>query len=283
MTGREIVFAVVDDRAVEQVFQEQRRCAAAAVGDNQVGFQVGSRAQGIEDALALLEIHPIDLGPGNAFLRPVLGRQRKLVQLELLEHLGRGRGTAREALDQEAALPAMYLFSTRGRAGRTGRGRRRGGRARAWPLSPSPRGGERREPLGKHWARQTSCAVPRTGPARPPASPSGRCSARLSRTASAWPVRVVGFSNVRQKSRLAVADDLAVRCRVRGQHDASRGHRLQQRSRHGIRPAGRKMQVARGQHLARPRPASPAPETRVARDRPADPSFAKLGEDNPGC
>ena len=94
MTGREVVLTVVDDGAVEQVFQEKRRRAAAAVGDNQVGLQVGSCAQGIEDTLALLEIHPKDLGPGNPFLRPVLGRQGKLVQVELLEHLGRGRGAA---------------------------------------------------------------------------------------------------------------------------------------------------------------------------------------------
>ena len=37
----------------------------------------------------------------------MLGRQGKLVQVEFLEHLGRGRRTAREALDQEAALPAV--------------------------------------------------------------------------------------------------------------------------------------------------------------------------------
>ncbi len=121
MTGGEIVLTVVDDGAVEQIFQEQRRCAAAAVRDYQVGFQVGTGAQGIEDTLTLIQIHPEDLGPGHPFLRAVLGRQGKLVEVELLEHLGRGRRTARKALNQEAALPAMAPFQLEAKPAELGR------------------------------------------------------------------------------------------------------------------------------------------------------------------
>ena len=69
MTGREIIFAIDDDRAVEHLAQEQARRTAAAVGDDQVRPQVRHRLDRVVDRLALVEIMPVDLRPGNAFAR----------------------------------------------------------------------------------------------------------------------------------------------------------------------------------------------------------------------
>ena len=109
MAGREIIFAIIDHRAIEHVLEEKRGRASSAVSDHQVGTEGGHVRDGLEHRLALLQEHPENLGPGNPLARAMLGRQGKLKDLERLEHLGRGRGAARETLDQVAAPPAVPL------------------------------------------------------------------------------------------------------------------------------------------------------------------------------
>src|SRR5262249_54195037 len=107
MAVREIIFAVIDDRAVKYIAEGQGRRAAAAVGDHQVGAKLRLGPDRIIDRAALLEVLPVNPGPGDAVTGSMLGRKRHLVQFECLEHLRRRGRAAREALDEEAAPPAV--------------------------------------------------------------------------------------------------------------------------------------------------------------------------------
>src|SRR5262249_1690844 len=70
--------------------------------------------------LALLEVVRVDLGPGDAFVRAMLGCQGHLVQFERLEHLGSRRRAARQALYQEAAPPAAAPLELEAKAAELG-------------------------------------------------------------------------------------------------------------------------------------------------------------------
>ena len=125
MAGREVVFAIDDDRAVDQSRRNKRRRTAAAVGDDQVG--AGRAWTGRRRG-------PLGTGRDTArrsaargcLARSVLGGQRHLVQLELpgasrASASGSSRGSA-----PGSCTSSRGAWQARGRAGRTGRGRRRG-------------------------------------------------------------------------------------------------------------------------------------------------------------
>ncbi len=109
MAVGEVIFAIDDDRAVDDLTQQQGRSAPAAVGDDQVGAQARLGTHRVVNGPALLEVVSVNLGPGNAVARAMLGRQGHLVQLERLEHLARRGRAARKTLHQEAAPPAVAL------------------------------------------------------------------------------------------------------------------------------------------------------------------------------
>lgn len=59
--------------------------------------------------LAFFQIMPVDLGPGDAFVRSMLGGQRNPMNLQRFEHFGSRRRAARKALDEKATVPAVSL------------------------------------------------------------------------------------------------------------------------------------------------------------------------------
>ena len=95
MAGPEIIFAIIDDRAIEHVAEEKGGSPAAAVGDDQVGAELRLGLDRVVDRSALLEVLTVDLGPGDSVAGFMLGRHRHLMQLEGPEHLGRRSRAAR--------------------------------------------------------------------------------------------------------------------------------------------------------------------------------------------
>ena len=106
MAEAEIIFAIVDNRAkVDDIAEQGCRRPPAAVGDDQVGLQLGPAADRLVGGLAEFEEPPVDLRPGGRRALPVLGRERVAPDVERPEHLGRGGRAVRDRLDQEVALP----------------------------------------------------------------------------------------------------------------------------------------------------------------------------------
>ncbi len=229
------------------------------MSDDQVGAQARLGPDRVVDRPALLEVVPVNLGPGNAVARAMLGRQRHLVQLERLEHLGRRGRAARKALHQEAAPPAVAPGQLEAEPAELGgesvvdeqdvHGRS--------PLAAT----RAREPLGE--PRQTDILGiafahhRRRGIAqRPVRGEVGEHGQRLPRQA----IRV---ATVDQEAGSPGCDDFAVRLGVGGQDDTARRHRLQQRAGDRVGPARGDVQVAGGQDLGhdrgRRRPQEPEP------------------------
>ena len=94
MASREIIFAIIDHRAIERILEEKRWRASTSMSDHQVGTQGGHVRDGLEHGLALLQVHSEDLRPGDTLVRAMLGCQGNLDDFQSLKHLGRGRGAA---------------------------------------------------------------------------------------------------------------------------------------------------------------------------------------------
>ena len=93
-----------------------------------------------------------------------------------------------------------------------------------WPTASE------REPFGEPWAgRRPGRTAP--GPARPRHRPAAGSAAGSASTASACRASASDRRASTSRPVLAVAEDLAMRLGVGGQHDAAGGHRLQQRAR----------------------------------------------------
>ncbi len=167
------------------------------------------------------------------------------MQLDGLQHLRRRRRAAREALHQEATLPAV----PRGQllpepAELRGEGvvdeqdvHDRLPPASASPLNCSARRGRQASWLYLAWTRAAA------------ASPSGRCAAGSSRTARACCAIAPASSASSSRPVSAVRDDLPVRLGVGGHHDAAGGHGLERGPRDRISTARGDVQVAGGQDL----------------------------------
>src|SRR5581483_5751455 len=84
----EIVLAVIDDGAREQLRQKQSRTQPVMPHD-EIGTQIRPGANGLEYSLAQLQMTPKSLRPGRQALFAELLRQRQTLDLQSLEHFHR--------------------------------------------------------------------------------------------------------------------------------------------------------------------------------------------------
>ncbi len=107
MVEGKVIFAVIDNRAIDNVAKQRRRPTSSAMGDDQVGLQVGSSTNRLVGSLAEFEIFGIDLRPGCRVTLAIFFGKRIALHVEALKHLGRRRRARRDRLDQEVAIPAV--------------------------------------------------------------------------------------------------------------------------------------------------------------------------------
>ena len=186
----------------------------------------------------------VDLGPGYAVARSMLGRLGDKPNLECLEHLGSRRRAARETLHQEAALPAACLGQLKCQPPELG-GERVVDEQNVHHHPPLAAATEENSSasLGRHTSWLHSTRKLSRQPHRPSA---GRMRDQPELRAPAF---ASASSSRSSTSRPVWPSVKTSRCRlsIRSKHHAAGGHRLEQRSLHGIGPARGDMQVARGE------------------------------------
>src|SRR5262249_52978196 len=146
------IFTIVDEWANEGIVEEECGRSAAAMGDDEIGAELGLLQYSLVDRPALFEVVRVDLRPGDALAGAMLGRDRHLVQVES-QHLRCRRGATREALYQEAALPTMAPDQLEAEPAELG-GERVVDEKDVHDRRPPP--ATRSEKISASWGRQTS-------------------------------------------------------------------------------------------------------------------------------